>query len=631
LENIYSDFIYKRTYSRWNWEKSRREKWEETTDRYYNFFEKRVPKKVISAFETSKEYLLTKNVMPSMRVLWTAGEALEKNNLAGYNCAYVMINYKKVFADIMFVLMSGTGIGFSIERQAINSLPEISTTLEHTEETIVFEDSREGWAEGFNLLINRLYEGYIPKTDLSKIRPEGSVLITFGGRASGPRPLKQLIDKSIEVFKNAKGRRLNSLECYDLICYIADCVIAGGTRRSAMSSLSNLSDQRMKNAKTGMFWEHNPQRMMANNSVAYTEKPDMNIFMEEWLSLAMSGTGERGVFNRESCKNIFKLNGNRRQYKEDMGCNPCFEIVLRPKELCNLSEVVIRSGDSLSTLIKKIKVATMFGMLQSTLTDFHFLDDDWTNNCKEENLLGVSLTGLYDHPILNNISDRSRDWLLTLKATALETATKWSKHLGVNMPTAITCIKPSGTVSQLVNSSSGMHPRYNKYYIRRVRVAKVDPISQFLIDKGIPYNPEVGFDINTTSTLVFDFPIKSPESSKIKSDVSAIEQLEYWKMLQLCYCEHKPSFTCYVKQDEWLEAGAWVYKNWNIASGISFLPDDGGVYHLPPYESIEESQYLEMINILPKSIDFEELTSYEKSDYTSGSKEYACVGNICEL
>lgn len=628
----YTEFIYKRTYSKWDWNKGRREEWSETINRYADFMKENIPTKLHPKLEKCRQAIEQKKVMPSMRSLWSAGPALEKNHIANYNCCYLQIDRPKAFAETLYILLCGTGVGFSVERQFIVNLPSIPCTLNEIDKEIVFEDSKEGWAVGFNELINYLYEGFIPKFDLSKIRPEGAILKTFGGRASGPRPLKRLIDFTVNLFKNAKGRKLNSLECHDLVCCICDVVVVGGVRRSSAISLSNLSDNRMKHAKDGAFWDTHPYRMLANNSVAYTEKPDMTTFMEEWLSLARSGTGERGIFNREACENIVQGIG-RRNTNVDWGCNPCSEIILRPNSFCNLTEVVVRPNDTLHSLCEKVKLATLLGVIQSTFTDFPFIDSSFQYNCDEERLLGVSLTGVCDHPVLSNFLEEKRlaDWLNTMKLTAIESATKYSKVMGIKMPAAITCIKPSGTVSQLVDSSSGIHLRHSPYYIRRVRSSRMDPISSFLIDSGVHYNPEVGFTYDSTNTWVFDFYTKSPKSSKFRYEVSALEQLNFWKLYQVHWCEHKPSYTCYVKDDEWLEVGAWIFKNWDIVSGISFLPYDGGVYQLAPFEEITKEKYEEEVIFNPSKLDWSKFSTYETSDFTEGAKEFACTGNTCGI
>lgn len=634
ISGFYSEFIYKRTYSRWMWDQQRREMWEESVDRYFNFFREKVPTNLQGAFGKAREFVLEKKIMPSMRALWSAGPALENDNIAGYNCAYVVIDRVKALTEIMYILMNGCGAGFSVERQHINKLPEIPERIDKVERAIVFEDSKFGWADGYHQFLEGLYDGVEMLTDLSLIRPKGSILKTFGGRASGPEPLQRLIEFTIQLFHNAKGRKLNSLEVHDLACYIASIVVVGGVRRSASISLSNLSDQRMMQAKEGQFWLSAPHRQLANNSVAYTERPETPIFMEEWGRLIKSGTGERGIFNREGAKNRAASNG-RRDPNYEFGTNPCSEIILRPNQFCNLSEVVIRYNDKLSDLTEKVKFATILGVMQSTLTDFKFLDKTWQENCEEERLLGVSLTGIMDHPVLGNEkkAEKVSDWLESMKTTAIKVAEKWSRNLGINMPAAITAVKPSGTVSQLVNSSSGIHPRYSMYYIRRVRVSKSDPICKFLMEKGVDHTPELEQGtIDECATVVFDFPIKSPtKRATFRNDKTAIEQLEHWKLMQTEWCEHKPSCTIYVREDEWLEAGAWVYRNWDIVSGISFLPYDTGLYQLPPYEEIDEETYKELVKVFPRKIDFEELNAYESDDYTIGSQELACSAGGCEL
>lgn len=630
FENQYQHFIFTRTYSRFNYALGRRETWEETVDRYFEFFKKRIPIKD-AIFEKCKEYVLSCKVMPSMRALWSCGEALEKDNCAVYNCSYVVIDKVRSFSEMMYLLMCGCGVGFSVERQYVTKLPNVPLELKELENSIIVEDSRVGWATAFNEVLTSLYDGLIPKIDYSQVRSEGAILKTFGGRASGPAPLKRLIESTIQIFRGSRGRKLNSIECHDISCMIADAVVSGGVRRSSTISLSNLSDQRMKHAKDGAFWETHSHRMLANNSVAYTEKPDITIFMEEWLSLAKSGSGERGIFNREGCETIVARNG-RRKTGYEWGCNPCVEIILRPEQFCNLTEVIVRSTDTLRDLLDKVQIATIMGMFQATLTDFRYLQGEWSNNCKEESLLGVSLTGVCDHPVLNDMSnlDRISDWLATMKSTAIKTATELHKKIGINMPAAITCVKPSGTVSQLVNSSSGLHRRHSLYYIRRVRISKTDPLCTMLIDQGVPWNPEVGYSSSAGSTLVFDFPLKSPRTSKFRDESNALEQLEHWKLFQENWCEHKPSLTVYVKEHEWLEVGAWVYKNWDLVSGVSFLPYDAGLYQLAPYEEITKEQYDTMVSTYPV-IDFSLLDKYEAEDNTIGSKEYACVGDRCEL
>lgn len=629
LQTPYQEFIYKRTYSRWLEDEQRRETWSETVARYKEFFKKRVPREFEEEFEKAIDDVYNLRVMPSMRALWTAGPALERDNVAGYNCAYTVIESPRDFAEILYILMCGTGVGFSTERQYINKLPVVPDVLHRVDDVIVVEDSRIGWAKAFYNLLNYLYDGEIPRIDYSRIRPKGARLKTFGGRASGPEPLKQLFDFTLNIFQNARGRKLNSLECYDIVCMTASIVIAGGVRRSATINLSNLSDQRMKHAKDGQFWIDNPQRTLSNNSVAYTEKPDITVFMEEWMNLMKSGTGERGIVNRQGLKIQAAHIGRDCGY--EFGVNPCGEVILRPRQFCNLTEVVVRPDDDLDSLLRKATSATILGVLQSTLTDFRFLSDEWKKNVEEERLLGVSLTGLRDHPILSAHSDKAKRWLASLRRQTRDVAVLWSSVLGINTPKAITSVKPSGTVSQLVDSSSGIHPRFSQYYIRRVRVASSDPLAKFLIDQGVPYYPEVGQDWNSCTTVVFEFPMKAPEGAVIRGTETAIEQLEYWKMIKEYWTDHNPSNTIYVKPDEWLEVGAWVYKNFNIVTGLTFFPYDNGVYQLAPYEEIDEETYNKLVKTMPEEIDWDRLNEYEKEDTTTGAREWACSGDKCEI
>jgi ribonucleoside-triphosphate reductase (thioredoxin) len=545
------------------------------------------------------------------------------------NCATMSIDSVKSFAELLLILMCGTGCGFSVERQYIAKLPDIPAEISEIEDVIVFADSRLGWAEGFYKYLRCLYKGEIPQHDLSRLRPKGARLKTFGGRASGPEPLEDLLIYAREMFKRAAGRRLNSIECHDLCCKVAYIVVVGGTRRSACISLSNLSDQRMAKAKIGQFWEQHGQRVMANNSVAYTEKPDSVLFMEEWLNLMKSKSGERGIFNREGAKNFIKQIG-RRDSNHEFSLNPCGEILLRPNQFCNLSEVVIRSKDTKKDICEKIRKATIIGCLQSTLTKFGFLSRIWKKNTEEERLLGVSLTGLRDHPILSKVSKEAKTWLSEMKQTAIYTAKEWAHILEINVPTAITTVKPSGTVSLLVDSSSGLHARFSPYYIRRIRIASTDPLCKMLIDQGQTHKPEVGENEQSPNTHVFEFPRRSPEMSTMNDEITALDQLEYWLMLKKHWCEHSASCTIHVKESEWLSVGSWVYENWNYISGLSFLPASDMVYKLAPYEEIDEDQYNEMVAATPP-IDFTQLTQYELEDQTEGSKEYACVGNSCEI
>ena len=629
MHGIYEEFIYKRTYARWLESKKRREKWDETVDRYRDFFLTKVPEKNHQDFLVTIEAIRNKENMPSMRSFYTAGKALERDSIAGYNCCAIAVNTIKSFAELMYILMNGTGVGFSVERQIINNLPEIPSEFEDVGTNIVFTDSKKGWAEGYYSYIRCLWNGEIPKYDLSKIRPKGSILKTFGGRASGPGPLDLLLKKTKQTIIGAKGRKLNSLECHDICCFIAEAIVVGGVRRSSGISMSNLSDDRMRNAKSGEFWIANPQRSLANNSVVYTDKPDVPTFISEWRSLIKSGTGERGFINRNSLNKTVELT-NRRKLDYEWLLNPCAEIILRPSEFCNLSEVVCRENDTMNDLLSKVRNAVILGCIQSTLTDFKFINYEFKKNCEEERLLGVSLTGLRDCKQLNEVKESTKETLTLLKQTAVDTAKEWSEILGINMPAAITCVKPSGTVSQLVNSSSGLHTRFAPYYIRRVRVTATDPLCKFLKKKGVDNHPEVGQNIDNPDTFVFEFPIKSPDNAICNKDVSAMDQLEYWKMLKVYWCEHNPSCTIFVSEDEWLDVGAWVYKNWDIIGGLSFLPKDTNIYQLAPYEEITEEDYKILVNNFPE-INFNELDSFEDKDNTEGAKEFACTGGSCEL
>lgn len=551
---------------------------------------------------------------------------LEGGLLTG-NCAATVIDRMEVFGEILYILMCGTGVGFSVERQFIIKLPDIPM-LNSIDSTIVFEDSKEGWAQGFNNFIETLYKGFIPEFDLHRIRPKGAPLKIFGGRASGPAPLRHLLEYTVALFKRAQGRKLNSIECHDLVCTIANCVIVGGVRRSATISLSNFSDMRMRHAKDGHFYIDHPERNLANNSVAYTEKPDALSFMEEWLSLARSGSGERGIINRQSMQQSAKKCGR----KDDISfvVNPCGEVILRPNQLCNLTEAVIRAEDSLESVFNKIRYATILGVLQATLTQFNFVSDEWKNNVEEERLLGVSLTGICDNSFFATPSAALKDTLERLNVYCQEVANEWADALKINRPTARTTVKPSGTVSQLVNSSSGIHPRYSKYYIRRVRVTATDPVAKYLVDKGITWQPEVGEFIENHNTKVFEFPIKSPDNCVTRHNVTALDQLELWKFYKQYWTDHNPSCTIYVDDSEWLSVGAWVYENWDKIGGLSFLPKDGGVYPLAPYEEITKEEYEELSSNFPE-LNFNDLYEYEKVDSTEGAREFACVGGVCEL
>ena len=635
LPTEYQNYIAISRYARWIEKENRRETWSETVERYVSYMQGRyekLTKKKLDKKERDRwvDAITTLKVMPSMRALMTAGPALDKDNVAGFNCSYVAIDNVRTFDEIMYILMCGTGVGFSVERQYVDKLPEIAEKFHTTETVIKVRDSKIGWAKSYRELIAMLYAGQIPQFDVSLVRPAGAKLKTFGGRASGPDPLRDLFKFSIETFQKASGRKLNSIECHDIVCKIADVVVCGGVRRSALISLSNLSDIRMRDAKTGQWWDNNPQRSYANNSVADTEKPDIGTFMKEWVSLYDSKSGERGIFNRVASQKMATRSG-RRDGEHDFGTNPCSEIVLRNKQFCNLSEVVVRPDDTEKTLKEKVEIATIFGTLQSTLSDFRYLTKQWKDNTEEERLLGVSLTGIMDNFILSGGAFNQavlKSLLVNLKDHAIETNKKWAELLGVNQSTAITCVKPSGTVSQLVDSASGIHPRYSPYYLRTVRADKKDPLCDMMIDKGFHAEDDV---MKPNDTKVIYFPMKSPVESVMRDAKSAIEQLEIWKTYQLYWCEHKPSITVYVKEEEWLQVGAWVYENFDVMSGVSFLPHSDHSYKQAPYQEVDKKTYQEWLTKTPRNINWMDLTKYEKEDTTTSSKELACTAGACEI
>jgi ribonucleoside-diphosphate reductase alpha chain len=632
LPTYYQQFIHKSRYARWLDDENRREEWHETVGRYVNFMSSHLLKKhnytiPDNVKEELHEAILHSEVMPSMRAMMTAGKALDRDNTAGYNCSYLPVDDPKAFDEAMYILMCGTGVGFSVERDCINKLPEVPGLLFDTEETIIVKDSKEGWAKAFRKLLALLWAGEIPKWDLSLIRPAGAKLKIFGGRASGPVPLDNLFRFTLKVFKEAKGRKLSSLECHDLMCKVGEVVVSGGVRRSAMISLSNLSDDRMRHAKTGEFYKTEPQRQMSNNSVAYTEKPDPYTFMREWLSLAESGTGERGMFYRGAAKNKAAENG-RRNSEYDFGTNPCSEIILRPYQFCNLSEIIVRGTDTIKDLERKVRIATIIGTFQSTLTHFPYLRKIWHNNTAEERLLGVSMTGIMDNAITNGKdSNDLESVLMILKKIAVDTNKEFAEAIGIPQSTAITCVKPSGTVSQLTDSASGIHARHSQYYIRTVRGDKKDPLTQFMMDQNIPWETD-GW---SQSNAVFSFPIKAPDMCVTRDDMSAIEQLEFWKVYASSWCEHKPSVTISVGKDEWLETGAWIYKNFDIASGLSFLPRSDMVYEQAPYQDCTEEHYKEFLAKMPEFIDWSKLADYEQEDNTVGNQTLACTADSCEV
>ena len=628
LPTEYQSFIHMSRYSRWLEDEGRRESWSETVGRLISFFKENIKGIDAKSWEDMEEAILSLQVMPSMRALMTAGKALERENVAGYNCSYIPIDNPKAFDEVLYILMNGTGVGFSVERQYSDKLPTIpDVEFEKTEDVIAVVDSKEGWAKGFRDLISFLYTGRIPKINVTKIRPAGTRLKTFGGRASGPQPLVDLFDFTVEKFRNARGRKLSSMECHDIVCKTGEVVVVGGVRRSALISLSNLSDQRIRSAKTGDWWTTNPERALANNSVAYTEKPDPGIFMKEWLSLYESKSGERGMFSRASAQAKAAENG-RRDANWDFGTNPCSEIILRPNQFCNLTEVVVRSTDTVASLTKKIKIATLLGTIQSTFTNFGYLRKRWQNNTEEERLLGVSLTGIMDSPLMNGKESGLEKRLETLRAVAVEANKYWAEKFGINQSTAITCVKPSGTVSQLVDSSSGIHARHNPYYIRTVRGDNKDPLTEFMKASGIPSEPDY---MKPEHTTVFSFPMKAPTGSVCRNDMSAIEQLELWKLYAKHWCEHKPSVTISVKENEWVPVGAWCWENFEYLSGVSFLPFSDHTYQQAPYQDIDEKEYKKLVKKMPATLDWHKLQDFEKEDNTKGSQELACTAGVCEL
>jgi ribonucleoside-diphosphate reductase alpha chain len=577
--------------------------------------------------EELEDAVIHLDIMPSMRCLMTAGEALRRENIAGYNCSYVAVDRPQAFDEILYVLMNGTGVGFSVERQFVGNLPTVAEEFHPSDTTIVVQDSKMGWAKAFKELVAMLYHGQIPKWDLTKVRPAGAPLKTFGGRASGPEPLHRLFEFTTEIFQNAHGRKLSSIECHDIVCKTAEIVVVGGVRRSALISLSNLSDDRMRVAKSGQWWIDNGQRALANNSACYTEKPDIGIFMDEWKALYDSKSGERGIFNRESAKRIAEKN-ERRDVGYDFGTNPCSEIILRSREFCNLSEVVVRPNDTEDTLLRKVKLATILGTFQSTLTNFKYVSKDWKKNCVEERLLGVSLTGIMDNKWTAGKLNGLDLLLKNLKQMSVDTNKDWSKKLKINHSAAITCVKPSGTVSQLVDSASGIHARHNPYYIRTVRGDKKDPLTKMMVEEGFPNEDDV---MKPNDTTVFSFPIKCSPDAVFRQDLTAIEQLELWKTYQVHWCEHKPSVTISVKEEEWIDVGAWVYKNFDLMSGVSFLPYSEHTYKQAPYQDCNEKEYKDLLNKMPTSVDWNKLSEYERSDMTVGSQELACSAGSCEI
>ena len=633
LPTTYQEFIHLSRYARWNEDLGRRENWQETVERYFDFMQNHLMDNHNTDISKDRprleEAVLRLEVMPSMRALMSAGKALERDNVAGFNCSYVAVDNVRAFDETLYILMCGTGVGFSVERQYVNKLPDLPEEIHYTDTVIKVADSKIGWAKAYKEFMSLLYSGQIPQWDLSNVRPQGARLKTFGGRASGPAPLDDLFQFTSNIFFDAvaKGqKKLVSIDCHDLMCKIAEVVVVGGVRRSALISLSNLSDERMRNAKSGQWWEHSQHRALSNNSVAYTDSAEMGAFMKEWLSLYESKSGERGIFNRQAAENQAAKNGRRAEYK-DFGCNPCSEIILRNKQFCNLTEVVVRPNDSWVDIQRKTEIATILGTFQATLTNFRYLTKAWKNNTDEEALLGVSLTGIMDNKNLvsgNNLPKR----LEAVKKEAVKTNKDWANKLNIKQSAAITCVKPSGTVSQLVDSASGIHTRHSDYYIRTVRADKKDPIAQLMVDQGVYHEDDI---TKPDHTLVFYFPMKSPKGSLTRTDLTAIEHLEIWKMYQDNWCEHKPSATISVRENEWFEVGSWVWNNFDKISGVSFLPYADHSYQQAPYQEITEKEYDEWMDKTVHKIDWNLITNYEKEDMTENTKELACTAGACEI
>lgn len=627
LPTDYQSFIHKSRYAKY-FDGKGRENWDQTVERYMD----NVVAKALTdesgwdIYNDIQQAILGLEIMPSMRAMMTAGPALDRDNTAGYNCSYLPVDDPKSFDEAMYILLCGTGVGFSVERQYITKLPEVPHLFE-SDTTVVVKDSKEGWAKAFRQVLALLWAGEIPKWDVSRVRPAGARLKTFGGRASGPAPLVELFNFAVSTFKNAQGRKLSSLECHDLMCFIGQIVVVGGVRRSAMISLSNLSDDRMRHAKSGQWWETAAHRALANNSVSYTEKPDVETFMREWTALVESKSGERGVFNREASKKQAAKYG-RRDSDYDFGTNPCSEIILRPYQFCNLTECVVRATDTIEDLERKVRLATILGTIQSTYTKFPYLRKVWRDNTEAERLLGVSLTGIMDNPLLTTKNKGLNETLAHLRQVAVDTNAEFADKLGIPVSAAISCVKPSGTVSQLVDSASGIHARHSRFYVRTVRGDNKDPLTQFMKDQGIPHEPCV---FKGDTTTVFSFPQKSPNKAVTRDDMSAIEQLEMWLAYQRNWCEHKPSVTISVRDSEWLEVGAFVYKHFDEMSGVSFLPHSDHTYQQAPYQDCSEREYKELLKLMPKTIDWSQLSEYEQEDNTVAMQTMACSGDSCEI
>jgi len=628
FRNPLSEFIYFRTYSRWKDDEGRRETWIETVDRYIDFMKENLGGKITEPeYAEVREAILKQEVMPSMRLMWSAGNASRKNNITGYNCSFIAPSKIEDFAEIMYLSMSGTGVGFSVESQTVQELPIVQRQTGKKIETSVIDDSKEGWGDALTLGMKTWYAGKDVEFDYSKLRPAGARLKTMGGRSSGPEPLRQVLDFSRAKILARQGKRLKNIDVHDIVCKIGEVVVMGGVRRTALISLSDLDDDEMRKAKTGQFYLSEPQRSLANNSAVYTSKPSNTEFLEEWMSLAVSGTGERGIFNRGG----LQAQVPARRWKvlekdvETTGTNPCGEITLKSKQFCNLTEVVARFEDTEETLLRKMRLATILGTFQSTLTNFPYLSKEWKKNCEEERLLGVSITGQWDCPVV-----RGAEMLKKMRDYSIEVNKEYAKKFGINQSTSITCVKPSGTVSQLVDAASGMHPRHAQYYIRRVRISATDPLFHMLKDQKYPYYPEVGQSADTATTYVLEFPVKAPDKTIFKNDLTALQQLEHWRTVKENFTEHNPSVTVSVGDNEWIETANWLYKNWEMLGGLSFLPREKHVYKMAPYEEVTEARYNELLGKMPK-IDFANIMAYEREDATQGAKELACVSGVCEI
>jgi len=620
----FQGFVVTRSYCRWKEDSGRRETWEECVDRYYDYFEGRFPEIIGTDWDEIRVSTLDREVFPSMRALMTAGDAAEVDDTCLYNCSYLPINTIRSFSDVLYILCCGTGVGFSCEKQEISQLPTIPSIERDEKLTIEVPDSRRGWADSFGELLSSLYGGYHPTWDTSNVRPKGERLKTFGGRSSGPEPLERLFKFTVNTFLEAEDRQLTPIEVHDIICMVGEIVIAGGVRRSALISLSDLDDRETSMAKSGAWWENSGHRALSNNSAVYMSKPSMGRFMEEWSSIYDSHSGERGICNREAMNTIATMSGRE---SCNWGTNPCSEIILRPKQFCNLSEVVVRPYDNKATIKRKVKQATILGTIQSACTRFTYLDPDWKANCESERLLGVSFTGIYDNKFMCVPSEGLKMFLVELRQIAKETNEEWAAILDISPSKSITCCKPSGTTSCVAGTSSGIHPRYSSYYIRRVRIDKDNPLALFMVDIGIPHEPD---ERKPEETTIFSFPIRSPESSTTYKDYDPIEHLDLWLLYQKYWCDHKPSVTINYTDENYLAIGQWVYDNWDWVSGISFLPKSDHVYNQAPFEAISEKNYLELSKFIPNSIDWSELSNWEIEDTTVNSHSLACVNGSCE-